>query len=170
MQFQKCPGKWFAIYVKPRTEWCVAETLQSKGYEHFLPHYACAPISGRRSKGSRLPLFPGYVFCRYDSTAKGLIVTTPGIIRIVGYGNAPIPVDEQEIAALKTVMDSGLNAKPWPNLEFGDRVRIQDGPLRGLTGVLRSVNKRRQLVISLTLLQRAALVELKQEWVTAAGN
>lgn len=170
MQLRNLPGKWFAIHVKPRAEWCVAEALRGKGYEHFLPHYTCGPNARRRSKDGRLPLFPGYVFCRYDSTVNGLIVTTPGVIRIVGYGNDPTPVDEQEIAALKTIMDSGLDARPWPRLELGDCVQIHDGPLRGLTGVLWSVNKRRQLIVSLTLLQRAALVELKQEWVTSATN
>ena len=170
MQIQNLLGKWFAIHVKPRTEWRVAEALRSKGYEQFLPHYVCRPELRRRSKDSRLPLFPGYVFCRYDSTASGMIVTTPGVLRVVGYGNAPIPVDDNEIAALRTIMDSGFAARPWPRLEPGDYVRIDDGPLRGLTGVLCRVNKRRQLIVSLTLLQRAALVELEPRWVTSAVN
>jgi transcription antitermination factor NusG len=170
MQIHNFHGKWFAVHVKPRAEWSVAEALRSKGYEHFLPHYVCRPDFRRRSRHGRFPLFPGYVFCRYDSPAIGMIVTTPGVLRVVGYGNAPIPVDENEIAALRTIMDSGLGARPWPRLEPGDYVRIDDGPLRGLTGVLCRVNKRRQLIVSLTLLQRAALVELEPEWVTSAFN
>jgi transcription antitermination factor NusG len=167
MRMQSYLGKWFAVQVKPRAEWCVAEALGNKGYEHLLPDYACGSDLRRRSKNGRLPLFPGYVFCRYDSTASGMIVTTPGVLRVVGYGNTPIPVDENEIAALKTIMDSGLAARPWPKLEPGDCVRIQAGPLRGLSGVLCDVNKHRQLIVSLTLLQRAALVELEPEWVTS---
>ena len=166
MQLDGFIGKWFAVHVKPRSEWCVADALSSKGYEQFLPYYA--PHRRRNTKGGRLPLFPGYVFCRYDSAASGRIVTTPGVLRVVGCGNIPTPVAEEEIDALRTIMDSGFPARPWRNLEPGDHVRIEDGPLRGLTGVLSRINKRRQLIVSLTLLQRAALVELEPDWVTSA--
>ena len=170
MQMRNVIGKWFAVHVKPRSEWCVAEALENKGYEQFLPHCECAPALRHRSKGGRLPLFPGYVFCRYDSSVGLMIVTTPGVLRVVGYGNIPAPVDEDEIAALRTIMDSGLSPRELDKWEPGDRVRIEDGPLRGLIGTLARVNKRKHFVVSLTLLQRSAFVELRPEWVTSAVN
>jgi transcription antitermination factor NusG len=170
MHLEHSEGQWFAIQVRPKAEWCVAAGLGSKGYEHFLPSYISRRQPGDRSKNLRLPLFPGYVFCRFHSGVNGLIVTTPGVVRVVGYGKIPAAVEESEIAAVKTIVESGIPAAPWPRLQSGDLVRIASGPLRGLQGVLCSVNKRRQFVVSVNLLQRSALVELDQEWVTSAAN
>jgi transcription antitermination factor NusG len=142
--------------------------LTSKGYDTFLPNYVCAGRSPNGGAFSRLPLFPGYVFCRFDPLLNALIVTTPGVVRIVGYGRNPAVIEEKEIAALKTIVASGVRAEPLSVAHPGDPVRITSGPLRGVEGLLVEMNKRRQFIVSVSILHRSALVELKREWVTAA--
>lgn len=170
MSFHEAVGRWFAVQVRPRSETAVAALLTGKGYDTFLPSYVRAGPRQNRETLSRLPLFPGYVFCRFDPLVNALIVTTPGVVRIVGYGRQPAVIEEREIAALKTIVTSGVRAEPLSEAHPGDPVRITSGPLRGVEGLLVEMNKRRQFIVSVSILHRSALVELRREWVTAAAG
>ena len=86
-------AQWFAVQVKARAERNVASLLQAKGYEEFLP-VTTARRAGRKCE---IPLLPGYVFCRMNPNVQGLIVTTPGVIKIISFGGKPAPIDPEEI-------------------------------------------------------------------------
>lgn len=79
---------------------------------------------------------------------------------MVSFGGTPAPVSDGEIAAIRKAVQSGLEVGPWPYLHVGHRVRIEDGPLAGVEGILVEIKSRRKLVVSVTLLQRSVAVEL----------
>ncbi|HXW56411.1 MAG TPA: UpxY family transcription antiterminator [Candidatus Cybelea sp.] len=157
---------WFAVQVRTRHEFGVADYLGGKGYEQFLPSYTCRRRWSDRIKEVRSPLFPGYLFCRFDVQDRLPILKTPGVLQIVGTGRSPIPVDETEVSALQTLVGSGLPNQPWPFLQAGDTVRIQAGPLRGVEGLLVAFKGNYRLVISVSLLQRSVAVEIDSAFVT----
>jgi transcription antitermination factor NusG len=95
-------------------------------------------------------------------------LTTPGVAAIVGNGKAPVAVSDVEVAALKGLVRSGLDAEPWPYLEIGSRVRIEEGPLYGVEGVLLTFKQQYRLVLSVTLLRRSVAVEVDARWVKPA--
>lgn len=115
-----------------------------------------------------LPLFPGYVFCRFDFQRQPPILMSPGIVHIVGARIAPEPVPEIEIATVRAIVESHLRAEPWRFLKMGERVRIFDGPLDGVEGLLAGSKRRRRLVVSITLLQRSIAAEIDARWVRPA--
>jgi transcription antitermination factor NusG len=158
---------WFALQVRGRRELAVAEYLQGQGYEWFLPLYKCQKVWSDRIKEVESPLFPGYLFCRFDTQFRLPILKTPGVIQIVGNNRQPIPVDEHEIAAIQTLIATGARNQPWPFLAVGDKVRIESGPLTGLEGLLVEFRGSHRLVISVTLLQRSVAVELHSAVVTS---
>ena len=162
------PAAWFALQVKPRHEKTAAWALHNKGYEEFLPLYRSRRRWSDRIKELDIPLFAGYVFCRFDPEERLPVLTSPGIVSIVGMGKIPAPVAEAEIAALQAVVRSGLRAEPWPFLRIGHGVRIELGPLAGLEGILSDFKSRQRLVVSVTLLQRSVAVEIDRGWVTPA--
>lgn len=166
---QRQPRPWFAVSVKPRMEASVRAGLEGKGYECFLPSYAMGQMASKATKENRTPLFPGYVFCRIDSDRKSLIVTTPGVIRIIGCGRVPSAIDDHEILSLQKVVESRVSIQPLPNLQIGNLLVITDGPLSGVVGVLETVNRRQHLVLSVTLLGRSVLVEVEPEWVRTSS-
>lgn len=151
---------WFALQVRIRHESDVALHLQGKGYEWFLPQYKTRRRWSDRVKQLEVPLFPGYVFCRFNPQDRLPILKTPGVRQIVGNQHTPLPVDESEIRALQTLVLSGAPNQPYPFLTVGDRVRVQSGALRGLEGILVDVKGRQRLVISVTLLCRSVAVEI----------
>lgn len=156
---------WFALQVRTRVERSVALNLQLQGYEWLLPTYKARRRWSDRIKDVELPLFPGYLFCRFDPEQRFPIVKTPGVIQVVGIGKKPVPVNEAEISAIQTIVRSGLPRQPWPYLILGERVRIEEGALRGLEGILLSLKGQHRIVVSVTLLQRAVALEISREWV-----
>ena len=156
---------WFAIQVRARHESGVASFLEGKGYELFLPLHTCRKLWSDRIKKVEAPLFPGYLFCRFDPRDRLPILKTPGVVQIAGYNRSPVPVDESEIRAIRALMASGLPNQPWPFLDLGDRVRIEGGPLEGHEGVLVEFKGGHRLVLSITLLQRAVAVEIDSAFV-----
>ncbi len=166
MTSPKSELQWFALRVRAQHEKLVASSLHSKGYEDFLPLYRCRRRWSDRIKEIELPLFPGYVFCRFDVHRRLPILITPDVLLIVGAGKIPVPVDDDEIAALQSVVKSGLQAEPWPFLQVGQRVRIDRGALEGLEGILTEIKKPYRLVVSVTLLQRSVAVEIDYAWAS----
>jgi len=161
---------WYALQVRTRHESGVADYLGGKGYEWFLPLSKTRKCWSDRIKEVESPLFPGYLFCRFDCQNRLPILKTPGVIQIVGYNRQPISIDESEIAAIQTLVASGVPNQPWSFGEIGERVEIKSGPLRGLEGILVESRGRHRLVLSVSLLQRSVAVEVDSAFVTLAGT
>lgn len=157
---------WFALQVRTRYERNVASFLEGKGYEWFLPTYISRRRWSDRVKQLELPLFPGYLFCRFNPEERLPILKTPGLISIVGTARTPTPVDASEIVALRTLVNSDLPRQPWPFLKVGQRVRIECGALAGLEGILLQIKGRDRIVLSVTLLQRSVAAEVDSSWIT----
>jgi len=152
---------WFALYVKPRHEKAVTATLRGKGLDSLLPLYR-----PRGRKGPELPLFPSYVFSRFDPNNRLLALGIPAVFFIVSAGKIPTPLNDGEIEAISLAVDSGCHLRPHPPLQIGHRVRLQHGPLRGAEGIYTKANDGTgQLVVTVTLLNRAVAVEVDPEWV-----
>lgn len=158
---------WFALQVRARYEQRVADHLDGKGYELFLPLYKCRKRWSDRIKEVEAPLFPGYLFCRLNPQDRLPLLKTPGVIQVVGSHRTPTAVDEHEIEAIQAMVASGIPNQPWPFLATGDRVRIESGPLSGLEGILVEFKGNHRLVLSVTLLQRSVAVEIDSAFVAS---
>jgi transcription antitermination factor NusG len=158
-------GRWYAVYVRSRHEKVVESGLRGKGYAAFSPFYRTKRRRVDRIAELDVPLFPGYVFCHFDANRRLPILVTPGIVGVVGRGNRPQPVEDHEIASVRTIALSGSPVQPWPFLRSGQRIRLQDGPLTGAEGIFLRVKDEYHLVVSITLLQRAVSVVIEKDAV-----
>jgi transcription antitermination factor NusG len=158
-------SQWYAIQTLSRHEDAVFRQLESRGYESFLPTHFVRRTWSDRVKTIRLPLFPGYLFCRIDPSIQARVVTTPGAVRIVGAGRTPYPVDDDEIEGIRMLVSSGRQVQPWPYISIGHHVRVVGGPLCGVRGVVVASGGQSRLVVSVTLLQRSVAVELDTAWL-----
>jgi transcription antitermination factor NusG len=156
---------WYAFYVRPRHEKSVSSQLEARQQETFLPLYRTKNKWADRWKTVALPLFPGYVFCRFDFANRYSLLSLPGVVDVVRIGSDPAPIDTGEIEAIRLVVNSDLYAEPYPHLVRGDRVVMRGGPFNGLSGTLMQVRNTLRLVVSLELLSRSVLVEIDREWV-----
>jgi transcription antitermination factor NusG len=158
--------RWFALGVTARHEKTVSQMLRYKGYETLLPVYTRRHEYTRRIREFELPLFPGYVFCRFNPLVRLPILTTPGVIQVIGAGRIPIAVEDQEIASLQTAMAARIQMAPFRFWQEGQKGRIRDGPLAGLEGMVVRAKQTVRLVLSVTLLKRSVLLEVDTDRVS----
>ena len=165
--FEGCNPLWYAIYTSCRHEARVESALQKNGLEVFLPRVTTLSRRRDRKLLLELPLFPGYIFVRTSLTASEYhnIIKTPGVVRLLGNGS-PIAVPEETIDSVKAIVDSDQPFYPWPYLKTGSLVRVLDGPLAGVVGiVIAQKDKQRRLVVAVEMFQRSVAVELDSEAV-----
>jgi transcription antitermination factor NusG len=158
--------QWFAVRVKSRYEKLVANMARNKGYEEFAPFYRRRQRWSDRVQSVEFPLFPGYIFCRVNPQRRLPLLTIPGVLHFVGIGKIPVPVDDAEIAAIQAAVRSGLSAEPCAFLEAGRRVRLEEGPLAGVEGIVLGDSKDQRIVVSITLLKRSIAVAIERQWAT----
>jgi len=151
---------WYALLVSRRFERRVERQLSNKGYETFLPTYVSKRQCTDRLKLLSLPLFPTHVFCRFDLHHRLPILMTPGVNCILGVGRLAQAIDETEITAIQRLIESGLSLEPASYVPAGESVRVEEGPLKGVVGIISTVNGTSRLIVSVRLLMRSISVEI----------
>jgi transcription antitermination factor NusG len=167
---ESCKQPWFALQTRFHHEELVARQLRNKGFESFLPVYKCRRQWSDRIKELELPLFPGYLFCRFNPAHRLPILTIPGVVRVVGVGRTLVPIDEDEIAAIQEVVQHDLPRQPWPFLRIGQRVRVVCGPLSGVEGILLKFRGGCRLILSVNLLHSSVAVDVDGAWVVPTST
>jgi transcriptional antiterminator NusG len=158
--------RWYALQVRTRFEKVVAQHAANRGFEEYVPMYRSQRRWSDRVKQIATPLFPGYVFSKFDINERLPLLMIPGVMSIVNFGGVPFAIPEIEIRAVQDVVGSGLNYEPWPFSAIGQPVQVKFGPLKGLEGRIVEVKKNYRLVISVTLLNRSVSVEIDRDSVT----
>jgi transcription antitermination factor NusG len=158
---------WFGLHIKSNFEKVTASILEAKGLEVYFPSFRSRRRWSDRVKEIDQPLFPGYLFCRFDPHNRLPILTTPGVLSIVGVAKTPAPISDSEIFAVQRIVESGLAARPWPFVQVGQRVVIERGPLSGAEGILLKFKNNYRIVVSVSLLQRSISAEIDIETVRA---
>ena len=83
-----------------------------------------------------MPLFPGYIFVHIALLDRLKVLQVPGVVRLVGFGDFPTQVPEDDILTLRKGLSAGLHVEPHPYLTVGRTVRITRGAFTGFKGVL----------------------------------
>ena len=151
---------WHALYTRHQYEKIVAHALSCKGFEVFLPLYRTIHRWKDRRKELLLPLFPSYVFIQGGFDRMLNIFTTPGVHSFVSWGGRPAEIPQEEIDAVRRLVQSPLRYEPHPFLKCGDWVRIKSGPLDGIQGILVRKKSAFRLVLSVEMLAQSASVEV----------
>jgi transcription antitermination factor NusG len=162
-------NRWYALQIRSRWEATTAGLLRGKGLETLLPTYTTKRKWSDRFKVVESPLFPGYVFCRFNVQNRLPVLITPGVISVVGTGKTPIAVHEAEIRSIQAAIASGVQMEPWPYVEIGERVRIKDDVLDGMEGILTGFKGSHRVVISVTLLRRSVALEIDRSRIAPLG-
>jgi transcription antitermination factor NusG len=162
-EITKTGESWFALVVKGRHEKIIVQNLQDKGFEAFAPS-SCRRKQGRNKvEDVNGPLFPGYVFSMFDPRFRLPILMTPGVRCVVGYGRVPVPIDLEEMNAIRKIANSQVPAEPCPYLTQGTPVRVATGPLANLRGVILGTRSSCRIVVSVSLIQQSIRIEVDRD-------
>jgi transcription antitermination factor NusG len=155
--------EWFALRTRPRHEKVVTSQLETSGIETFLPLCPEVRSWSDRRKVVDFPLFPGYVFVRTSPATQSRVrvFQIRGVVGFVGPNNQATPIPAQQIEAVRSLLQSQIDCRPHPYLNLGQRVRIQNGALQGLEGILVRIASDHSLVVSVDLIQRSVAIRLE---------
>jgi len=157
---QEKGAPWCAVYTRHQHEKSICEILEAKGFEVFLPLYESTRRWKDRRKILSLPLFPCYVFVRGAHERRLPVLTTPGVHMIISRGERVATVPEEEIEAIRRIIEGQLSVEPHPFLRCGERVRVVRGSLEGVEGVLTRKKNLYRLVLSVEMLAQSVSVEI----------
>jgi transcription antitermination factor NusG len=156
--------EWYAVWTRSRQEKTVAGMLGLLGVPHFLPLRSEIRQWSDRKRAVTVPLFSGYLFVRMDAARDGRlrVLKTPGIAGFVGNHTGPLPVPEEQIEDIRTILECRVECAVLPLLEEGDAVRVMRGPLAGVEGRLVRVNSATRLAVSIELIHQSVVVSVSR--------
>lgn len=150
--------RWFVCHTKPRCEKKFAALLTREHFEHYLALLRSVRRYTAQTKEFTKPLFPGYVFARLTPEHKDRVYQQDLLVRALSVENEPVFL--AQLAAVRAVCASGYEAAVHPLVRKGTRVRVTDGPLRGLEGFVDDPANPRGVVVAVDVLQQGLLVRL----------
>lgn len=160
--------QWYVIHTRGRHEAKVEGVLRDQGLETFLPLVKVPSRRRDRKVILNLPLFPGYIFFHacVDHKIYLEVIRVKGVVRLLGNNGNLAPVPKETIEAIKTMIESDRPYFPHRFLKRGTQVRIIDGPLAGIVGIILDLSEtKRKLVVSVELFRRAVAVQLEDDVV-----
>ncbi len=160
---QDSSGEWYAVQVAPRHEKKVTAALKEKQLSSFLPLVTEVHYWSDRKQKVEMPLFAGYTFVRLSrmTDERVKVLRSHGVMRLVGKEYVGTPISSKEIRDIWTLVKSPHKIEPYPFLSIGDRVRISNGSLAGVEGILIGKASDTRLVVSVNLLQRSLVASIQ---------
>lgn len=155
-------SNWYALYTCARHEKQVADQIERGSMTCFLPLYRSVRRWKDRRKELEVALFPGYVFVRMALENRLRVLQLPGVVRLVSFNGQPAVLPASEMEALQARLSSGVGVEPHPYLRAGRRVRVRQGAMEGLEGIMVRRKDRCRVVFSIDLIQRSVSVEVDE--------
>ena len=152
--------RWFAAHIRSRQEKKVASQLVERQVDHFLPLYVAARRWSDRVARVELPLFPGYLFVHITLEERLKVLQIPGVVGIVSSRGEPVPLPDTDLQRLRLSLNHQVKAEPHPYLKIGTKVRIKNGAMQGLEGILLKQKDSVRVVISIEQIMRSIAVDI----------
>jgi transcription antitermination factor NusG len=153
---------WHAVCVFPHREKQVAQMCHAKGVSYLLPLYSSLRRWKDRRKRIEMVLFPGYIFVNIALAERLPVLILPGVSRFVTFHGQPAVVPESEIKVLGIGGANGVCFQPHPYLRKGRRVRIRNGAMAGMEGILVRRKDKFRVVISIDPIMRSMCAEVDE--------
>ena len=155
--------EWFAVFTVPRSEKSVEKQLNLRDVECFLPTYETVRVWKNRQRVKLvLPLFPTYLFVRIDRKDRAKVLQSPGVLQIVGNSREPLPLPSSEIEFLRSDFCCE-RTQPFHEFVIGQKVRVRSGVMEGVEGVLVRKSNSLRFVLTLSLINQHAAIEVQAE-------
>jgi transcription antitermination factor NusG len=154
---------WYGLQTRPRHEKIVAQRLEERGVTAFLPLVSEVHRWSDRKKTVQVPLFSCYVFAKFipNRSDRLRVLRVDGVFGLVGAKGEGTAIPDEQIDAVRSLVEAELPWSAHPFLKIGQLVRIRSGVLDGLEGILVSRNGDRSLVISIDAIQRSLSVRVE---------
>lgn len=157
---------WYAVHAQPRQENQAVSSLGRLGIETFLPRLKRRKLIRRVGRTIVTPLFPGYLFARFNpATDNRAVKYARGVRGVVAFGSVPAKVEDPVIESIRARLQEDGTAVQPRTFAAGQTIRIQEGPFQGLEAVFEremSDHHRAMLLLQVLSGQARLIVDLDQ--------
>jgi len=149
---------WCVLQVLTNHEKRVAQHLTVRSLEHYLPLYTERSRWTDRTVTLLRPLFPGYLFVRYAQQSRFALVSTPGVLRLLGNETVDT-ISAAEVERIRAALAEGYILRPHGNVSVGTRVRVTRGMFEGVEGIVTELRRKCSVVITLEAVEQCYSLE-----------
>lgn len=150
---------WRVLHVVANHEKRVARHLTARSHEHYLPLYAVRSKWTDRVVDLERPLFAGYVFVRFQLESRLSVVSTPGVLHLLGGGAGEV-VSVAEIERIRDGLASGCILRPHPAVSIGELVHVHRGVFAGVEGIVAELRQQCKVIITLAATKQCFSLEV----------
>ena len=167
-------AKWYVAHTysgyENKVKADIEKTIENRNMQDVIqeisvPMEEVVEIKDDKKKTVMRKVFPGYVIIKMIMTDESWYVVRNcrGVTGFVGPGSKPVPLTEEEIAAI------GLEKKTVTvGFDVGDNIRVKYGPLEGFVGVITAIVMDKQKIkAKISMFGRDTDVELEFNQVEA---
>ena len=150
---------WQVLHVRSNYEKRVAQHLNVRSVEHYLPLYSARVKWTDRIALTERPLFTGYVFARFSPESRIKVISISGVVRSLGDDQRSL-VSCGEMERIRQGLASGLLLRPHPYVTVGQKVRVRNGIFEGVEGVVAELRQQCKVIIALAAARQCFSLEL----------
>jgi transcription antitermination factor NusG len=151
-------SSWHVLHVLSNHEKRVAQHLVVRSVEHYLPLYTERVKWTDRTVVAERPLFSGYVFARFAPQSRISVISTPGVLHLLGDEERDLVCDE-ELAKIRDGLATGMPLRPYSGITVGTRVRVRDGVFAGVEGLVTELRRQCRVIITLAAVRQCFSLE-----------
>lgn len=147
--------RWYVAETAPRKEQLAVAHLERQAFRSFCPRFRKTRRHARRLDEILAPVFPGYVFVRFDRDRDPWLSIngTFGIKQLVGpRPSQPQPVPECVMGVLLARCVNGVVSSVAPELQPGQTVRLLAGPFADQIATVERLDERDRVFVLLKFL------------------
>jgi len=160
---------WYVLMVRSNHEKRIAQGLNDRGIDHFLPCYHSVRQWKDRRVTLEFPLFPSYVFVRIPHQERLRALAIPHVFSFLGTATSLSSVPEEEVDSMRRGVQCG-KAEPHPYLTVGEQVVVTEGPMCGITGILLRQQNNTRVVVSVQSIARSFVLDVDAASVQPATS
>ena len=160
--------KWFAIYVKSRSEKKVHEQLDDIGIESFLPLITRVKQWSDRKKKVEEPLFRSYLFVHISDNEYYNVLNITGVVKFICFERKPVEIPKNQIIAIKEyINDTDLHDVNYEDFKEGELVRVKSGQMKDLVGRFVKINGKHRVIIDIEAVGQSLAINIARSNVEA---
>jgi transcription antitermination factor NusG len=152
-------SSWHVLHVLSNHEKRVAQHLLVRSIEHYLPLYSERVKWTDRTVVAERPLFSGYVFARFPSQNRVSVISTPGVLHLLGDDERNM-VQDEELAKIRDGLACGIQLRPHTGITVGTRVQVREGVFAGVEGIVTELRKQCRVIITLAAVRQCFSLEM----------
>ncbi len=158
---------WYVVNTKPRNEERAATNLTNGGVEVLAPKLQLRKYKDGKFVQVVESMFPSYIFVRIHPVDEyRLVKYARGVKTIVNFGGKIVPLPDEMIEFIKSRLENGVAVIKKQTLNKGEKIIVQDGPFKGLSGIFEGeLEGRERVAILLDGIDYCAKMEIDRDLI-----